>query len=595
MELVNRAFNLIDVAEFCIAHITFHLWISNDPTLLSIKPIEFHFKPHRFRDNGSEKKMNLLLLGSTVSWLVLLVSIQTVGSADAVASLTSASQGQLLGLEADKTSGTPINPDQPQVGVMEQQGEIGGVISSSPAPPQPTNPMVPSSPRTPIVPVEPQPQQQPQPDLQLEPIRTSIKSPIDTASKLVPNLATNSSRKFSQYMIPICDSINKLDTLRMTKIQQQFTNFNSMSNKLNSCFVKYYQFDISIRPINGVQLSKLCSSPMQPFEECVQNQAWTPELDQEMSAIIGVRKMSANDHKHVTDPSLDAIYHDSDDVKLVNDIVDRALKVDKPLTSNRTVRLIDISDKPGGNEQPISTESPTSVAKSTAKPSVMIRLNNTDIPSSIISIKSQQPDVPRVSDRLVPNNPIEPKYPPIETQLVQPNDVFQTTTFKPTELVNQVKKFGLMSDLRKSNTTTMKPWSKGSSKPTNKLYQKQTSSTGYLNSDQSTKNNTTMTTPEPSSYSLMMKLKQQQDSELKELMKKQKAEKQKLMNKISEAKKKSQQAAFDAIKAMHQQRKEAVDADTKNWVHKQEHERQMVSLLHQDQMYSLMIHLLSSW
>lgn len=390
------------------------------------------------------------------------------------------------------------------------------------------------------------------------------------------------SQKFSLYMKPICDSILKLNVQHLTRIQQQFTNFAHISGpKLSNCFVKEYQFDPAAKTIGLQQLTKICATTMLPFENCVQtSSAWTPELDKDITTILQIRKLGASHHKHVVaDPSLDAIHHDSDDVALVNKIVDQVLKGDEKFMSNPAVKTIDVSDKHVSRFGDAGISPPTDKPRSTGKPSIIVWFNNTETGSdsddNMASLRemlaSKTKSKTEGSTTTSPATSIVLKSPdetarPLTTSI--PVQSFTTTT--PPLLMTLLDNRTSSTAKPTGPTTTSKP-----------ITPKKPNENGKIaNNHKESVNISTLTGPGSTSKKpnfkdeTLVNLEKKHQDERDDLAKRQKNEKDQLIANLN--KKSNQQSAVqDAIKSLHQQSKQAIDHEAKSKIHKQEHQRQM--------------------
>lgn len=420
------------------------------------------------------------------------------------------------------------------------------------------------------------------------------------------------SQKYSEYIRPICNSYDRLSESQIKRIHLQFKTFVDETNgKLGQCYFEQYGFNPILRTINITDLTNICPPKHVPLEskpsyvaflKCA-GSVWSQELDKDLSTILGNRLIGASHHRHVVDdPSLDAVHHDSDDASLIDSIVKRVMTDEQSLANDTDFKIIDMSDKKPPTSQLQNPNAPTS------EPTVIVWVNDTSSAEAPqfreVSLQGPAPNTALATSVKSDSAPFVDQIPNVnagskfigEFPSLAVNGSHQTTlapivvavdltttTKAPLILQFTSPKSHISSTSKRpiiiAHSTTVLPL-KIQPKTTKPIKPKVTTQSPKPKQSTTT---TTTTTLAPASSSTtrepeisVEELKKQHEKEKEELEKKYKAEKEELIAKIERQKKES--AAQQAIQSLQQQRKLSPDHKDDSKIHKEEHERQMVSI-----------------
>lgn len=442
------------------------------------------------------------------------------------------------------------------------------------------------------------------------------------------------SQKFSEYIRPICNSVDRLGGSQIYRIQIQLkTLLEKSGGKLSYCFIDNFGFDPRYKPTSIEDLVNICPTKHTPLETKPQYRAflkcaatnWSDDLDEVLLTILGNRQIGASHHRHVeNDPNLDAIMHDNDDIQLIESIVNRVMLDGESLKGDSEFKVIDVNDR-----EPLGMK-PQPIAPSDSR--VIVWINdtegaNSDIPSSHdLTLEDLTPVAARSTITMSPleanptavgpitstastspSNHFSPQLlrlvesGPQSSLTASPNSNISTiSNTSATELVAEgphstveltSQKFDSNSSTPQlsikieARSTTLPPTVKSSETKTVSLVEPDIRSKKLILEKSSTPIRTTLspsksTTERPfldkSLSETIEKLMLQHEIERAEMEKRFQAEKDKLLN--LELQESQGNPTFQAIRSLQSQKKLKNDHQAGSNLHKMEHERQMVSL-----------------
>lgn len=443
------------------------------------------------------------------------------------------------------------------------------------------------------------------------------------------------SQKFSEYIRPICNSVDRLGGSQISRIQIQLkTLLEKSGGKLSYCFIDNFGFDPRYKPTSIEDLVNICPTKHTPLEAKPQYRAflkcaatnWSDDLDEVLLTILGNRQIGASHHRHVeNDPNLDAIMHDNDDIQLIESIVNRVMLDGESLKGDSEFKVIDVNDREplGMKSQPIAPsdsrvivwindtegansdipsshdltlEDPTSVAaRSTitmspleANPTVIGPITSTASTSPSNHFSPQLLRIvesgPQSNLTASPNSNISTISNTSATGLVA-EDPHHSTVELTSQKFDANSSIPQLSTKIEARSTTLPPTIKSSETKTVSLVEPDIRSKKLILEKSSTPIRTTLspsksTTERPfldkSLSESIEKLMLQHEIERAELEKRFQAEKDKLVN--LELRESLGNPAFHAIRSLQSQKKLKNDHQAGSNLHKMEHERQMVSL-----------------
>lgn len=424
--------------------------------------------------------------------------------------------------------------------------------------------------------------------------------------------------KFTEYLRPICNSLDRLDDALIKKINQNLKIFiEKTRGQLSQCFIEKFGLDpvsklmtladlISICPIKHLMLESKQS--YREFQMCAASK-WTPESDRELTRVLGNRLIGASHHVHFQeDPNLDAVHHDNDDISLVNNIVKQILADEQSLRNDSEFKFIDVSDK-NKDRSPITTVAPSDET-------VIVWLNDTQsqnqTSTNVIESKIDLPPE-RITERVPEMKPlgldnhgqdgggqqanmIVTNKPQVQITISAPNTT-TTTTSKPSIKpeskpisVKIIQSPDINRNWTNKTSTTVKPASKVLTKMSDLVYPRPNTVRPEIKLDSGTKEpnqmiklslvSDTKDSKSPGSSGNLIPIlesirRYEEDKSRQE--KKLKAEREKSAEVTK--RRETELATIQAIKSLQKQSIFDTKHQEDKEAHKLEHDRQMVSII----------------
>lgn len=204
--------------------------------------------------------------------------------------------------------------------------------------------------------------------------------------------------KFCDFLKPICETMDKIDSKCTTKIQSQMKQMVQVTNgKLSSCFADHYSFN----PITGVltksELAKICESKnltadakgsYKSFQHCAAK-VWSPAVDKEIDKIQLARLEYLRKNQHIKDNSASMLAHESDEneTRLINDVVNKVLAADgnSPSANVKVVNVVTAASVAASTTTAAPKHPPPVLVAATEAPAVVASAIPTTIAPAVVA------------------------------------------------------------------------------------------------------------------------------------------------------------------------------------------------------------------